>query len=71
MIVTTKQLNITLFIFQKKALKDEENSLFINNYDYDRLLRLKIKMMINGLLMHKMGSKIKLNLLIEDERICK
>lgn len=25
--------------------------------DYDRLLRLKINMMINGLLMHKMGSK--------------
>lgn len=31
MIVTTKQFNVILFIFQKKALEDEENSLFIYN----------------------------------------
>jgi len=57
MIVTAKQFNIILFIFHKKLLKMRKTRCLYTINDCNRLLRLKINMMINGLLMHKMGSK--------------
>jgi len=63
MIVTTKRFTVIIYysyiiIILKKLLRTRKTCCFFTITDYVSFLRMKINIMINDLLMHKMENKI-------------